>query len=291
MQIQFLSRLVMTTVGALVGAASVIVFYIPADIAPAGVTGLSVILNLLFGTPVGMVTLLFNIPILYLGYRMLGGWSNLMWTIYVVVVYSLSLDVLTPLFPQAGISQDMTFNAIFAGVVGGISSGLIYRAGAAFGGTSTIARILQEKLGTPLSTTYLYANLLIVGLAGIFIGWESALLALVALTLEGAASDYMMEGPSIIRTVTIITNHPQEVSDAVLHQLRRGVTGWQGQGMYTGETRHILFVTIPRSQVNALRALVFETDPTAFLIVGHGHVAYGGEFKRAIPRKNGVKLK
>ncbi|MFW5748504.1 MAG: YitT family protein [Chloroflexota bacterium] len=279
----FFVRVLLVTTGTLIGVISVIVFFAPSNIAPTGVTGLSVILNYLFSTPIGIVTLFFNIPILYLAYRMLDGLRSVLWTGYVVVVYALAIDILVPFFPAQGVSDNELLNAIFAGILSGIGGGFILRGGGTFGGTATLARILQMRFGMPLSSTYLYTNIIIVLLAGIFLGWESALYSLVALVLEGSASDYTLEGPSVIRTVTIITNKPTDVANVILYQLQRGVTSWKATGMYTGEERMILFVTVARPQVSLLRTVVFEVDPTAFVIVGQGHVAYGSGFVRQVP--------
>lgn len=285
---QNISRFAFITIGTLVGAASVIIFMAPFDIAPGGITGVGIILNVLIGAPIGAVVFIGNIPIQYLAYRMLGGWRTVAWTLYVVTLYSFAIDFMTPLFPTGGISEDVLLNALFGGIIGGVGAGLIYRGGGTFGGTSTVARILQEKYGTPLSSTYLYANMGIVVLAGITLGWEGALYATVVLVMEGAASDYVMEGPSVIRTATIITDHPEAVSTAVLYQMRRGVTGWEATGMFTGQKRHILFVSFGRSQVNTLREIVLDADPAAFIVIGHGHVAYGQGFRRRVPKGNGI---
>ncbi len=272
-------RFILLTTGTLIGAVSVVVFFVPAQIAPAGITGLSVIANSLFNTPIGIVTLVLNVPILYLAYRMLGGWRVLASTVYVVVLYSFAIDFVAPLLPTEGLSDNQLLNAIFAGVVGGIGGGLVLRAGGTFGGTSTLGRILQIKFGLPLSSTYLYTNITIVIVAGIILGWESALFALVALVMDGMTSDYLLEGPSVIRTVVVITDKPKEVAAAIIAQLGRGVTAWQATGMYTGEARHMLYVVVNRPQVNSLRQVVAVIDEKAFIVVGQGHVAYGEGFR------------
>lgn len=279
-----IGRVLQVTVGTLLGALSVVLFFAPAQVAPAGFSGVGVILNSLFDTPIGLVVLLGNVPVLLLAYRMLGGLRAVLWTGYVVLLYSLSIDILTPYLPPDGVSDNALLNTLFAGILGGIGGGLILRGGGTYGGTATLARIIQMKFGTPLSSTYLYSNLVIVLAAGVFLSWESALLAFVALVVEGMASDYVLEGPSVIRTVTIITRQPEVVSGVILYQMNRGVTGWQVTGMYTGEARTMLFVTVARPQVGLLQQLVLEVDPAAFIVINQGHVAYGGGFKRSVPR-------
>ena len=152
-------------------------------------------------------------------------------------------------------SDNALLNAIFAGVIGGVGGGFILRGGGTFGGTSTLARIVQVKLGTPLSSTNLYTNIIVVLAVGVILGWESALFSLVALVIDGIAADYILEGPSVIRTVTIITKQPYDVSNVILYQLQRGVTAWQVTGMYTGEERHMLLVTVSRPQVQRVPAI------------------------------------
>lgn len=277
---EFSLRWIMISLGVFIGALSVLVFMAPFDIAPGGVTGVAVILAHLVDTPIGLVVLLLNIPIQYLGYRLLpGGWRVVAWTLYVVVTFSTLLDLMGPYLPPEGLTDNVLLNALFGGITGGIAGGLIYRSGGTFGGTSTLALILQRRTGTPMSTTFLYTDMLIIGMAGLVFGWEAALYAVVALFISGLATDYVMEGPSIIRTAVIITDHPQEVAEAVLSTLHRGVTGWEARGMYTGQQRWMLYVTVSRSQMRELRQLVMQTDPTAFMVIGQGHAAYGEGFR------------
>ena len=87
-------RFILITIGIVVDSIAIIVFLSPFDIAPSGVTGLALILNRLINTPIGLMVLVMNIPIQYLAYRMLGGWRIVALTIYVLVVYSFSLDLI-----------------------------------------------------------------------------------------------------------------------------------------------------------------------------------------------------
>lgn len=271
------------TIGAIVNAASVVMFLTPFNIAPSGVSGLSVILNHLIGTPIGLMTILMNIPIQYLGYRVLpGGLRSLLLTLYTILIYSMSLDILQRFVPSDGVNSDIILNAIFGGVVGGISAGLIMRSGGTLGGTSTLALILQRRTGIPLSMTYLYTDIVVVAIAGLVFGWAGALYALVVIFISGLAADYVLEGPSVIRTAVVITDHPQAVSEAIMTQLHRGVTGWEAVGMYTQQTRTVLYVTIARSQVEELRRAVTHADNDAFIVISQGHTAYGEGFRNPI---------
>lgn len=267
------------TVGGIIGALSVAVFLIPANVVPAGVSGLAVIINEIFGLPVGVMTLVLNIPLMFLAYRMLpGGWRMVARTIFVVAVYSLGVDVLSA-FVTEPYTDDRLLNTIFGGIVGGISGGLVYRTGSNFGGTSILGLIIQRRTGTPLSTTSLYTDTLIIALAGAVFGVEGALYAMIVLFLGGVAADYVMEGPSVVRMAFVITDKPDEVAQAVMRQLQRGVTLLPARGMYTGQDRPMLYVTVTRSQVKELKAVIIAADDRAFIVIGQGHSAYGGGFR------------
>lgn len=277
--LDLLWQLALLTLGAFIAAIAVIVFEAPARIAPGGISGLAIIINNLNGMPIGLLVLLGNIPIQLIAFRMLGGWRVVASTLYVVVVYSLMIDILTPYFPAEGVSSNALLNALFGGIVTGIGSGILYRVGGTLGGTSTLGLILQQRFGIPFSSSSLYTDSLVIAIAGLTFGWESALYAMVALYVTGATSDYVLEGPSVIRTAVIITDRPREVSDAILDTMKRGVTAWEGKGMFTEQTHTVLYVTIGRAQVNTLRRIVFSQDPSAFVVIGQGHSAYGQGFR------------
>lgn len=275
---------ILLAIGATIGAFAVQIFLAPYNISPSGVAGIAVIMNKTIQTPVGLVTLLLNIPIQYFAYRMLGGWKPIIRTLFTILVYTFMLEVLTAFPPPEELRNEVLLSTLFGGVVGGIGSGIVIRAGGNFGGTSTLALIIQRYTGMPLSAIYLYTDTLVIAIAAYFFGWNAGLLALVAIFIDGLASNYILEGPSVIRTAVIITDKPDEVSNAIFEVLGRGVTGWEAKGMYTGTKRHVLYVSIGRQQVQDLRRLINEVDDGAFMVVGQGHAAYGHGFKPIAPR-------
>lgn len=279
--IEIVTSYVMLVVAATIEAASVNIFFAPFQIAPGGVSGVAVILNHLDARlPIGLLILLGNIPIQIYGYRMLGGWRIVVRTVVYIVLYSLLVEFLKPYTANVQVGANVLLNAIFGGILGGISGGLVLRAGGTQGGTATLGRILQQKFGLPLSSSSLYTEALVIMLAGLVFGWEGALYAIIALFVNGATADYVLEGPSVIRTATIITDKPDAISERVLDEMGRGVTSWEGKGMFTDQAHTVLFITISRSQVGSLQRLVHQADPYAFMVVGQGHVAYGEGFRR-----------
>jgi len=281
---KFVMRYMLIVIGVFIGSLAVLVFMQPLNIVPTGVTGVAIILNHLLDTPVGVMVFVLNIPIQIMAYYMLpNGARVVMRSVLVIALYSIMLDMLTPYVPPNGVSSDRILNALFGGIVGGISGGMVFRAGATFGGTSTLALILQRRLGLPMSTTFLYTDVSMVVVAGLIFGWEAALYAMVALFVSGLATDYVLEGPSVIRTAMIVTNKPDEIAKVIFDELERGVTSWTITGQYTGNTRTMLYVTIGRAQARELKDAVSLVDPDAFMVIGMGQTAYGEGFRRVKP--------
>jgi uncharacterized membrane-anchored protein YitT (DUF2179 family) len=275
-------RFLLLFIGVLISALGYSLFQVPFNLAAGGVSGISIIIAEFTGWRIGAMILLMNVPLWFLGYHYLGGWRFLWRTIAAVVIFSAAIDLFNGYLPQLldefPITDDILLSALYGGIIGGIGGGLVYRAGGTMGGTSIVGRILQLKTGTPLSQIYFYTDGLIILVAGLVFGWEVALYALLTLFLNGLASDYTLEGPSSVRTATIITDRPDKVARALIDGLGRGVSQWEITGAYTGQSHTMLLCTVYRPQVNELKELVAESDREAFVTIGTAHQALGFGF-------------
>ena len=264
------------TVGSLISAINLNVFLAPSELAPGGVSGAAIILSKFVPWPIGLMMLGMNLPLLFVGFKYLGRFNFLFRTLYVALLYSLSVDLLAPLLPAGGVTDNLMLNALYGGVIGGLGTGLIYRSQGTSGGTGVLARVLQLKTGLPISQLYLFIDGGIVLVAGLVFGWEKALFALVTLYVWGIVADQILEGPSVVRTAMIVTDRPKEVAKAVFEHLRLGITAWPAKGMFTEEEHTVLFFAVSRPNVNALKSVVLEVDRQAFIVIAHGHQTIGG---------------
>jgi len=272
--------LLTVTAGAFLLIVSIDVFFVPSNISPGGgVTGSAIIINKFTGWSVGLLMLILNIPMLVLGYFRLGRFNFLARTLYTVLIYNLGVDFFADILP-AGITDDLLLNALFGGILGGIGSGLIYRGRSTTAGLGIVTRVMQLRTGIPISQVYMLTDGIVLLIFGQVFGWDRALYSLVALFVYGLATDYILEGPSVIRTVFIVTQSSEAVSQGLLSDLGVGVTSWSGQGMYTKTEHEILFCTVLRSDVNALRTIVSDIDQDAFIVIGQGHRASGGVLRQ-----------
>jgi len=277
-------RQVQTGLGAIIAAVGFSVFQFPFKLAAGGVTGIGIIVNHFVTIPVGMIFLALNVPLVILGFFQLGRWRFVASTVLSILVFSFAVDLFNLYLPQVNekwpITDDLLLASIYAGVLFGVGMGIIYRAGGTIGGTSIPARILYERLGFPLSQSYLFTDMAIIFVAGLVFHWEIALLSTLTLVLSGIVSDLVLEGVSQVRTATIVTKNPDAVRLAIIYQLRRGVSLWTIEGGYTKSPRSMVFCTVLRSRVADLKHTIATVDPDAFIVIGVAQQVIGGYGKR-----------
>ena len=267
------------TVGAVIYATGQLFFIKPLHIPLGGVAGISLVLNYLWSLPIGLMTLLLNLPLYVLGWRILGR-SFFYKTVYATVVSSIWLDTMAEVIP--GFSGEMLISALYGGIVMGAGLGLVFRAGGTSGGTDIVSKWLNQKRDLPVGTVNFCINLVvIVGSALIYRNPDSALYANLTSFLSGQMIDRLVYGMDVQRKAMIITNRPKEVSEAIITGLKRGVTAMDATGMYTGDPRTVLICVVHRHEAGTLKKLVLEQDEHAFLLLSNLNEVFGKGFKQA----------
>ncbi|MCK6540553.1 MAG: YitT family protein [Anaerolineales bacterium] len=276
-------------IAALLQALSLRLFFVPANLASGGVSGVSQLINHFTGWPIGLMILIGNVPLFILGWRFLGGHQFALRTATAILAYSTFTDLIlkTPLFAPDGagtllihdLQGDIFLSSLYGAIVSGIGYGLVYRARGTSGGSDILARILNHWRGIPMTQSYLMVDTAVILGAGFVFGWKEALYAMIALYVSGLAAETTLEGGGTVRTAMIVTSEPNAVSQRVLDELLRGVTVLQGTGAFTGAERPVLYIVITRAEVVTLKAIVREVDPAAFMVIGHAHEALGEGFR------------
>ena len=265
--------------GTLIQALAMRMFLIPALLVSGGVSGAAQIINFYTNWPIGLMVLIGNIPLFIIGWRYLGGLRFAFRTGLAVLLFSVLTDSLAFILPGGGITKDLVLNSLYGGLILGVGLGFVYRGQGTSGGSDILGKILNHRMGLPMSQSYLIVDTLVVLAGGFAFNWERALYGLVVIYVSGLAAEMVSEGTGIFRTALIITSQPEEVSKQVLTVMERGVTILAGTGAFTGAARPVLYCVITRSEVNQLKALVHEADPKAFMVIGVAHEALGEGFK------------
>ncbi len=274
------------TFASLIQAASLWIFFVPANLASGGVSGISQLINHFTGWPIGLMVLIGNVPLFLLGWRFLGGRRFAMRTAAAIITYSLLTDLLMkiPAFVHYSdilindLKGDIFLNSLYGAIISGIGFGLVYRARGTSGGSDILARILNKWRGVSMTQSYLMVDTAVILSAGFIFGWKAALYAMITLYVSGLVSETVLEGGGTVRTAMIITNRPEDVSARVIENMERGVTYLEGRGAYTGNSRPVLYCVVSRSEVSTLKTIVHEIDPDAFMVIGVAHEALGEGF-------------
>lgn len=274
-----ISDYLLIILGGFVQALALRTFLIPSQLVGGGISGIAQLLHYLWRTPVGMITLLANIPLFVIGWRYLGGPRFALRTILSVVSFTVFTDILIELTGQAPITDDILLNSLYGGIILGIGLGLVYLGRGTSGGTDILTRILNQRLGMSISLAYMITDSFAVLLAGFFFSWDKSLYGLIMIYLSGVAADMVSQGTNVIREAMIITDETEKVVTAITQGLGRGTTIINAKGGYTNKDRPIVFCVVTAGEVIRLKAIVHEADPDAFMVVGHANEALGEGFK------------
>ena len=265
--------------GALVQAFAMRLFLVPSQLVSGGVSGTAQLINYYIHWPIGLMVLIGNIPLFFLGWQYLGGPRFALRTALSIVAFSFFTDLLVWFIPAAGVVDDVVLNSLYGGVMLGAGLGLVYRGKGTSGGTDILGRIINHRFGISISQSYLLTDTVVILAAGFVFGWANALYALVATYVSGLVAEMVLEGSDIFRTALIVSNCPDEVAQKIMLEMERGVTILPGTGGFTGQPRPVLYCVISRSEVAQIKEIVKQADPRAFMVIGQAHEALGEGFR------------
>ncbi|MEW9669789.1 YitT family protein [Ammoniphilus sp. 3BR4] len=249
-------------------------FNIANNLAEGGVTGITILLKFIFNWDPGLVNLLINIPLLVLGWRVLGRIA-LIYTI----IGTVSLSFFLSLFGQFRLPlEDSLLAALYAGVSLGVGLGIVFRFGGTTGGVDIIARLLNKYKGWSIGRTMFVADFFVIGISLIYLDLTGAMYTLVAVFIGARVIDFVQEGAYSAKAVTIISDHNEEIAKKIMVEMERGATLLSGKGGWTGIQKNVLYCVVSRQEMIRVKSLVHEIDPYAFIIVNDVHEVLGEGF-------------
>ena len=252
--------------GLTVYAAGVVLFILPLDMIAAGTTGLGLMAQHFFGIPLSGFVAVFNIIMFGLGWLELGkkfAATTLLATFY----YPFILDRLTALAGDFVFTTDPMLCAIFAGIMIGFALGFVIRSGASTGGMDIPPLVLQKWFRLPVSLTMMVFDIAILLVQALFSPPEQVLYGIVMVILHTIVMDKMLLLGDSRTQVKIVSTRSDEIRDAILEQIDRGVTILHGEGGYTHEPAEVLLSVVSNRELPKLEKLVHSIDPECFLIV------------------------
>ena len=263
-------------VGAILVGLGTNLFFVPNHVVSGGVTGISILFHYGFGTPVGLMNLFLNVPLLIIGWKWAGGARFFVRTLVAVIVMSVVIDATAAILTTP--TQDRLLIICYGGLLDGLGLGLVFRGKGTTGGTDVLARIAHRFLGLGIGQTLLALNLLIFSAAAFQFGAEAVMVALALAFVSSRVLDMVQAGFSVSRQAMIITNKPGPVRDTIFRHLGRGVTMLEASGGFSGQARPMVYVVVAAHEVGRLKLRVAEIDPDAFVAISKAQEVLGAGF-------------
>ncbi|MBW7474971.1 YitT family protein [Paenibacillus oenotherae] len=274
-RVQAVINVILLLSGSLFIAVSFNVFLVPLGIASGGVSGVSILVNRLTGIQPAFIQWAFNVPLFLLGLWLLGKRFALKTALgsFVLPLFVLLTSHWPPL------TENALLAAIYGGMGVGAGLGLVFRGRGSTGGLDLAAQLLHRYTGIRLGLAVACFDGLVIAAAGVLISPEVSLYALIGLFVTSKTIDFIQTGLALSKVAFIISCRPDDITQAVLHDLDRGLTSLDGHGGYTGQERRVLMVVVGQGEVSKLKQLVRSVDPGAFVIISDTAEVLGEGFK------------
>ena len=252
-----------------------------AGMVTGGFSGIAIIIkawtkNLIEGgIPLWVTNCVLNLPLFVIAWKV-RGFSFIKRAILGEISLSVWLAI-QPVWNLAG--NDLLLSALYGGVIQGVGIGLVFLGGGTTGGTDMMDAIIQKFLKHYSIAQIMQVIDAMVVLVGMYVfGVHKALYAIIAVYLVTKVSDGLIEGLKFSKAAYIITGKPKEISDMIINDLDRGVTGINARGMYSGQDKLMLFCVVNKKEIIMLKEKVDEIDPDAFVIVTDAREVHGEGF-------------
>ena len=251
-------------IGASLMAVSTALFLLPNQLSTGGISGISTILYYLCNYPVGLTMLLINVPLFVIAMVKVN--KRLFFkSILGTVLLSVFIDLLENLSP---ITNDRFLACIYGGIIMGIGTAIILKAGASTGGTdllSYVIRAYNNKFKS--SRVIIIADTIIIFFNIIFFKEiEIGLYSVIAIYLMGKMIDIIFEGIYFTKIMFIISEKYEEISKEIGILVKRGSTGIYSKGMYSGKQNVMLFCVASRKEVAEIKQIIKQIDKNAFIV-------------------------
>ncbi|QPC46680.1 YitT family protein [Mangrovibacillus cuniculi] len=264
--------------GAAIFSFGIIHFNLQNNLAEGGFAGITLILYNLFGIPLSISNLVLNIPLFFIGWKILGT-RSFIYTIIGTVSVSIFFAFFEHYQFPIPLKEDLFLAALFAGLFIGVGLGICFRYGGTTGGVDIIARLAHHYLGWSMGKTmFMFDALVIVASILTYIDYKQAMYTLVAVFVGARVIDFMQEGAYAARGAMIISNDHEAIADKIMAHMDRGVTVLTGYGSYTKEDRKVLYCVVGKNEIVKLKNIITSVDPHAFVSVSHVHDVLGEGF-------------
>lgn len=272
---------IMIILGTFIDCSGYLIFITPNDMVGSGVWGIASILNhFIPGFPMGAFVAALNIPLL------IWGWNKLslrfsVYTVFAIFLQSYLLIAMGIFLPTY--MENPLLACLFGGLLSGVGSALVVKYHGSGGGTDIIGIILHDKYDMSISSINLIIKVVVVSASAFIFGFEPAMYTMVYMVVTASVFTKTLEGVNRKRNMMIVTDKGPEITEKVLQETGRGLTVMRGLGGYTHMPKDVLFCVVSRFELAAVKDIVAETDPHAFVCINEAYEVMGLFPKKGIP--------
>jgi uncharacterized membrane-anchored protein YitT (DUF2179 family) len=264
-------------VGNILYALTVKLFVLPANLMSCGTTGIALVVNHLTRLPISTFILIFNIAMLLLGWWILGR-KFAMTTIFSSLFYPLALEMLNRTLGDVSFTDNIMLNVVFAALGLGLSLGMVIRGGGSTGGMDIPPLILNRFFRIPVSVTLWAFDFCILLSQLLFHPVEDLLYGILLIIIISIALNKVMLLGTSKTEVKIISTKADQIREAILSQVDRGVTILHGEGGYSREGTEVLLSIVSNHEMPKIERLARDIDPTCFMIINRVSEVWGRGF-------------
>lgn len=257
-----LLEFIFITIGAVIAAFSLEAILVPNSILDGGVTGISIIFNILFEWKLGLCIFLINIPFVYVGFKNLG-LKFLIKAVYSISVFALLIE----LFHNVDhVTDNILLATIYGSVLLGVGVGIVIRFGGCLDGTESLGIVISKNTNFSVGQFVLFCNIVIFSVAGYFFGVDRALYSLLGYFITSKVIDEISEGFERTKAALIITEDGNLMAKHIYNKIGRTVTILKGNGLISGQ-KAVLYCVLTRIEISELKRIVKEEDQSAFITI------------------------
>lgn len=253
-------------------------FKFPNNFAFGGVTGLAAVISRLTPWSAGDFTFIVNMGLLGAGFIFLGKEVGVK-TVYASLLVSLSLTVLERIYPLAGaLTHEPLLELVFAILLPGLGSAILFNIGASSGGTDIIAMILKKHTSLNIGTALLVVDIASVLLSFFVFGPATGLFSSLGLLAKSFVIDGVIESMNLCKCFNIVCDNPDPICEYIINHLHRGATVYEAHGAFSRHNKTVIMTTMKRSQAIKLRNYIKTVEPTAFILISNSSEIIGKGF-------------
>ena len=267
----------MIALGTAIYAFGFVNFNMVNHLAEGGVSGITLIFHALFKINPAYTQILLNIPLFILGVKIFGK-RGMIYTIHGTVCLSIFIWLFQRMSMSIDLAHDTLIAALLAGIFAGIGGGIVFRFGGTTGGGDIIGRYFEQKKGFALGQTLFVFDILVLTLSLSYIDIQHMMYTVIASFVFSQVVAVVQNGGYTVRGMLIISSKYAEISQKITDEIGRGATYLKAEGVYSGQDTKVIYVVLSPIQVQAVKGILAEIDPDAFVSIINVHEVIGSGF-------------